>query len=172
MLTRLLPFILLVAACQKTIPDPVSKRECWHCKPAFRLEGPNPRLQFVGDARIDALAGYLAAQDRVESQQVGFGGTFSEVYQVYVKLREQATQEQLILLLQHRSPNVRYYALLGLCRRNPEQKEIFYRQLAGKYETLNSISGCVVTSGELWQFATYRVFEAENWMEEELEEVY
>jgi len=172
MLHRLALIFFLLTSCQKPTPSSSPERNCWNCKPLIRFEAQVPSLKFVGDARIDALAGYLAAQDRVESQQVGFGGTFSEVYQGYVKLREQASPEQLILLLQHRSPNVRYYALLGLCRRNPEQKEIFYQQLMGKYDTLNSISGCVVSSGELWQFAKYRVFEAENWWEEELGEEY
>lgn len=159
---RMLLLFLLVTACQKTLPDPVSKRECWPCKPIFRLEGPAPRLKFVGDARIDALAGYLAAQDRVESQQVGFSGTFSEVYQVYEQLREQASLEQLRLLLQHESPNVRYYALHGLAEKDPKNKISYYQQLAGKYDTLNSMSGCVVSSGELWQFAKYRVFESDE----------
>ena len=104
----------------------------------------------------------MAAQEQVESEQVGFSGTFSEVYQAYVQLREQASIAQLELLLQHKSPNVRYYALLGLAEKDPKNKTTYYQQLAGKYDTLNTLNGCVGNSGQLWEFTRYQVFEAED----------
>jgi len=132
------------------------------CRPVIKLEGPAPTRVFVGDAHLDGLTRFLAEQEQVESEQVGFSGSFSEVYQVYVQLREQASLEQLELLLQHRSPNVRYYALLGLTSRDPEHKDSYYQQLGGKYATLNSLDGCVGTTGELWEFTRYQIIEAED----------
>ncbi len=152
MLYRILFLFFLVTACQKTIPDPVSERDCWDCMPMIRLEGPAPSLRYVGDFRIDALTGYLAAQEQVESEQLGFSGIYSEVYQVYLQLREQASMEQLRLLLQHESPNVRYYALLGLASRDPEHMDFYYQQLGGKKDTIRYLRGCVGGSGELGDY--------------------
>jgi hypothetical protein len=113
----------------------------------------------VGDAHLDGLTRYLAAQERVESEQVGFSGSFSEVYLVYAQLRGQASLEQLRLLLHHESPNVRYYALLGLAERDPKNKIPYYQQLAGKYDTLEYLNGCVGGSGELGEYVHYQIFE-------------
>jgi hypothetical protein len=59
----------------------------------------------------------------------------------------------------HLSPNVRYYSLLGLAERDPKDKTTYYQQLAGKYDSLNTLDGCVGSSGELWEFTRYRVFD-------------
>ena len=100
-------------------------------------------------------------QERVESEQIGFSGTFSEVYQAYNVLQQQASLEELSLLLRHPSPNVRYYALLGLAERDPKNKASYYQQLAGKYDSLNTLDGCVGSSGQLWEFTRYRVYDSE-----------
>jgi vesicle coat complex subunit len=84
------------------------------------------------------------------------------VYQVYAQLRDRASLEQLSLLLQHESPNVRYYALLGLAEKDPKNKTTYYQQLAGKYDSLNTLNGCVGSSGQLWEFTRYRIFESEE----------
>jgi hypothetical protein len=57
---------------------------------------------------------------------------------------------------------VRYYALLGLASRDPEHKDSYYQLLGGKYATLNSLDGCVGTTGELWEFTRYQLVEAED----------
>jgi hypothetical protein len=126
------------------------------------LEGTKPDFKFLGNQQLNQLTHYLATQERVESQQVGFSGSFSEVYQAYESLQQQASLEELSLLLRHPSPNVRYYALLGLAERDPKNKTTYYQQLAGKYDSLNTIDGCVGSSGELWEFTRYRVFESEE----------
>jgi len=167
MLYRICLLFLLVTACQTPAKQPQPQSGCipnygTGCRPVIQLEGPAPTRLFVGDAHLEGLTRFLAAQEQVESEQVGFSGTFSEVYQVYVQLREQASLEQLELLLQHESPNVRYYALLGLASKDPENKNTYYQQLAGKYDTLNTLNGCVGNSGQLWEFTRYQVFEAEE----------
>lgn len=167
MMYRLLSLFFLFIACQKQVKDSVIEKNCrdyypTRCKPLLLFENPAAKIQYVGDLRIDAFTGFLAAQERVESENVGFSGRFSEVYQVFDQLREQASLEQLILLLQHQSPNVRYYALLGLSSRDTFNKGYYYLLLGGKYDTLVSMSGCVVDSGELWVFARYQVFENKN----------
>jgi hypothetical protein len=55
---------------------------------------------------------------------------------------------------------VRYYALLGLAEKDPQNKTTYYQQLAGKYDSLNTLNGCVGNSGELWEFVYYNVFES------------
>ena len=126
------------------------------------LEGIKPDFKFLGNQQLNRLTHYLATQERVESEQVGFSGSFSEVYETYEALQQQASLEELSLLLRHPSPNVRYYALLGLAERDPKNKTTYYQQLAGKYDSLNTLDGCVGNSGELWEFTRYRVFESEE----------
>ena len=167
MLYRICLLFLLVTACQSAAKEPQPQSGCipnygTGCRPVIQLEGPAPTRVFVGDAHLEELTRFLAAQEQVESEQVGFSGTFSEVYQVYAQLKAQASIEQLELLLQHESPNVRYYALLGLAEKDPKNKTTYYQQLAGKYDTLNTLNGCVGNSGQLWEFTRYQVFEAEE----------
>ena len=157
----------LMTACQSAAKEPQPQTGCitpnygTGCRPVIQLKGPAPTRVFVGDAHLEGLIRFLAEQEQVESEQVGFSGTFSEVYQVYVQLREQASLEQLELLLQHESPNVRYYALLGLASRDPARKNTYYQHLAGKYDTLEYLSGCVGGSGELGEYARY-ILEQKN----------
>ena len=123
------------------------------------IDGTKPDFKFLGNQRLNELTYYLSIQERVESQQVGFSGSFSEVYQGYEALQQQGSLEELTLLLRHPSPNVRYYALLGLAEKDPQNKITYYQQLAGKYDSLNTLNGCVGSSGELWEFVYYNVFE-------------
>ena len=159
-------FLILLASCQEVKevqPDiPCHLRYPPTCKPLVVLEGPKPEVKFLGNQQLNTLTHYLAIQERVESQQVGFSGSFSEVYQGYEALQQQASLEELALLLRHPSPNVRYYALLGLAEKDPKNKTTYYQQLAGKYDTLEYLSGCVGGSGELGEYARYRIFESEE----------
>jgi hypothetical protein len=164
MLYRMLLLFFFCTACQPAATDPQPQSGCipnygTGCRPVIQLKGPAPTRVFVGDAHLDGLTRYLAEQERVESEQVGFSGSFSEVYLVYAQLREQASLEQLRLLLQHESPNVRYYALLGLASRDLEHKDSYYQQLGGKYDNLEYLSGCVGGSGELGEYVHYQIFE-------------
>jgi hypothetical protein len=123
------------------------------------IDGIKPDFKFLGNQRLNELTHYLAMQEQVESQQVGFSGSFSEVYEAYEALKQQASLEELALLLRHPSPNVRYYALLGLAGKDPKNKTTYYQQLAGKYDSLNTLDGCVGMSGQLWEFTRYRIFD-------------
>ena len=155
--------LILLSSCQQVKevqPDiPCHLRYPHTCKPLVVLEGTKPDFKFLGNLRLNDLTHYLAIQEQVESQQVGFSGSFSEVYQAYEELQQQASLEELTLLLRHPSPNVRYYALLGLAERDQKNKATYYQQLAGKYDSLNTLNGCVGSSGELWEFVYYNVFE-------------
>ena len=155
--------ILLLASCQQVKevePDiPCYLRYPRNCKPVVVLEGPKPNFKFLGNQQLNQLTHYIATQERVESQQVGFSGTFSEVYESYEALQRQASLEELSLLLLHPSPNVRYYALMGLVEQDSSNKANYYQKLAGKYDSLNTQNGCVGMSGELWEFTRFRVFD-------------
>ena len=156
--------MLLLASCQevKEVPPdiPCHLRYPHTCKPLVVIEGTKPEVKFLGNQQLNTLTHYLAMLERVESQQVGFSGSFSEVYEGYEALHQQASLEELTLLLRHPSPNVRYYALLGLAEKDPKNKTTYYQQLAGKYDTLNTLDGCVGSSGQLWEFTRSRIFES------------
>ncbi len=121
--------LLLCASCQqaKEVEPgiPCHLRYPHTCKPLVLLEGTKPDFKFLGNQQLNRLTHYLATQERVESQQIGFSGTFSEVYQAYEALQQQANLQDLTLLLRHPSPNVRYYALLGLAERDPKNKTTY-----------------------------------------------
>ena len=155
--------MLLLASCQevKEVPPdiPCHLRYPHTCKPLVVLEGTKPEVKFLGNQQLNTLTHYLAMQERVESQTISFSGSFSEVYEAYEELQQQASLEELVLLLRHPSPNVRYYALLGLAQKDPKNKIPYYQQLAGKYDTLNTLDGCVGSSGQLWEFTRYQVFD-------------
>lgn len=156
--------ILLLASCQhgkEVEPDiPCHLRYPHTCKPLVLFEGHKPDFKYLGNQQLNRLTHYLAMQEQVESQQIGYSGDYSEVYQVYEALQQQASVEELTLLLRHPSPNVRYYALLGLAEKDPKNKIRYYQELAGKYDSLNTQYGCVGSSGELWEFTRYRIFES------------
>ena len=159
-------FLIFLASCKevKEVPPdiPCHLRYPHTCKPLVVLEGTKPEVKFLGNQQLNTLTHYLAMQEQVESQQVGFSGSFSEVYQAYEALQQQASLEELTLLLRHPSPNVRYYALLGLAEKDPKNKIPYYQQLAGKYDSLNTLDGCVGSSGQLWEFTRSRIFESEE----------
>jgi hypothetical protein len=154
--------LLLLASCQQVKevePDIPCHLQYPHtCKPLVVLEGTKPDFKFLGNQQLNRLTHYLAMQERVESQTIGFSGSFSEVYEAYEALQQQASLEELSLLLRHPSANVRYYALLGLAEKDPKNKTTYYQQLAGKYDRLKTLDGCVGMSGELWEFTRPRVF--------------
>ena len=47
-------------------------------------------------------------------------------------------------------------------KKDPKNKITYYQQLAGKYDTLNTLNGCVGSSGQLWEFTRSRIFESEE----------
>jgi hypothetical protein len=153
--------LLLLASCQQAKevePDiPCHFRYPHTCKPLVVLEGTKPDFKFLGNQQLNRLTHYLAMQERVESEQIGFSGSFSEVYKSYEELKKQASLEELSLLLRHPSTNVRYYALMGLVERDSSNKANYYQKLTGKYDSLSTQNGCVVMSGELWEFTRYRL---------------
>ncbi len=155
--------LILLASCQQAKevqPDiPCHLRYPHTCKPLVVIEGTKPEVRFLGNQQLNTLTHYLAMQEQVESQTIGFSGSFSEVYQAYEALQQQANLEELTLLLRHPSPNMRYYALLGLAEKDPKNKTIYYQELADKYDTLNTLNGCVGHSGQLWEFTRYQVFD-------------
>ena len=162
---RSLFFLLIIlSSCQQAKevrPDiPCHLRYPHTCKPLVVIDGTKPDVKFLGNQQLNTLTHYLAMQEQVESQTIGFSGSFSEVYQAYEELQQQGSLEELTLLLRHPSPNVRYYALLGLAEKDPQNKTTYYQQLAGKYDSLNTLNGCVGSSGELWEFVYYNVFES------------
>ena len=158
--------MLLLASCQEVKevePSiPCHLRYPQTCKPLVVLEWAKPDINYLGNQRLNQLTHYLAIQEQVESQQIGFSGIYSEVYQAYEALKRQASLEELVLLLRHPSPNVRYYALLGLAEKDPKNKASYYQELAGKYDSLNTLDGCVGSTGQLWEFTRSRIFEAEE----------
>ena len=83
--------MLLLASCQevKEVPPdiPCHLRYPHTCKPSVVIEGTKPEVKFLGNQQLNTLTHYLAMQEQVESQTIGFSGSFSEVYQGYEALQ-------------------------------------------------------------------------------------
>ncbi len=75
--------ILLLASCQQAKevqPDiPCHLRYPHTCKPLVVIDGIKPDFKFLGNQQLNRLTHYLAMQERVESQQLRFSGSFSDV---------------------------------------------------------------------------------------------
>lgn len=111
---------------------------------------------------LDHLITYLARQEQIESRSIGFNGSFSEVYYSYVLLKQQASLEQLKVLLNHFSPVVRFYALMALAERDGKHKKYYYQLLKGKYQKVSMLDGCVGFESELRHMIPVGFFEAEG----------
>lgn len=150
---RLIFTLLLLSSCVNEEKES-NYRSCepnfqTSCTPLVLLDGPSPNLRYVGNMYLDQLTTYLARQEQIESQTIGFSGSFSEVYEAYALLKRQASLEQLKLLLNHFSPIVRFYALMALAERDGNQRKYYFQLLKGKYQKVSKLDGCVGYKNEL-----------------------
>jgi len=133
------------------------------CIPLAIFDGSGPSLRYIGNMYLDQITDYLARQKQIESRSIGFSGNFSEVYQAYLKLKQQASTEQLKLLLNHHSPIVRFYSLMALAERDATNKKHYYQLLKGKSQKVAMLDGCIGFESELRHMIPTGYFETEAW---------
>ena len=164
---RLILTLVLFSSCvnkeKKSTYHPCEPNFQTSCTPLVLLDGLSPNLRHVGNLYLDQLTTYLARQEQIESQTIGFSGSFSEVYEAYDLLKQHASLEQLKLLLNHFSPIVRFYALMALAERNETHKKYYFQLLKGKYQKVSMLDGCVGFESELRFMVPNRYFETLEW---------
>ena len=106
---------------------------------------------------IKKLVSQIEKYNELDAEHVGFPGSTSDQYKNFIKLRNIATTEELLLLLKHRNSVVKGYASWALADiRYPKLYEIIIPFLESG-ETVKSQSGCIGVKGELSNEFYYRV---------------
>jgi hypothetical protein len=106
---------------------------------------------FVGPAdaeiqpvdEVDEVVVALASQPRFTSRAVGYSGTESEAFALFVRLRRSADDAELGDLLRHTSGVVRLYAFRALIERGGDA-DTLTRMLANGDEPVDTQYGCRV----------------------------
>lgn len=162
----LLLFLFLASiACgpvSKPETDPISVRECdpFHdCKPIVSINFEQKSTRFVSQMNVNVLVSDLAKENKIESKTVGFSGDRSTIYSKYQLLKLIADQESLELLLDHEAANVRYYSYVSLVSLDSSRKDDYFRQVRGKYDSIDVLDGCIGGDYPLFHMLQYPINE-------------
>ena len=90
------------------------------------------------------IAQELAKCNQVEDRQIGEGGEYSKVYAWFEELLKIASDQDLVHLMNHRSPIVRAYAFHGLAKRNYSDIPALLTQHIKDTTEISYQSGCLV----------------------------
>ena len=106
---------------------------------------------------IIKLVQKIEKYNRLDAEHVGFPGSTTEQYMNFIKLRNTATTEELLLLLNHKNSVVKGYASWALAdNKYPKLHEILITFLQTG-ETVMNQSGCIGLKDELSNVFYYRV---------------
>ena len=84
----------------------------------------------------------------MESEYVGFGGTKSDEYKRFQKIKSNATDEELVELINHENPIVRTYGFLGLIEREKMKPSDAFEKALENNESFSKMrSDQILTSG-------------------------
>lgn len=90
---------------------------------------------------IEEMVKILAQSDRVESEQIGEGGSPSSLWQTYNALRRRLSDEDVLKFLKHPSPIIRLYMAWDIAERRPKHLESTYALLSDPTPVV-LITGC------------------------------
>ena len=122
----------------------------------------SPQDAFVApEDRVTTLPYLVENMSRytsVESRSIGIGGLESEVYKLYEQLSKQASDEELIKLLDHESDVVCFYASWALVDHNYEGLPEVLAKFKSNDRIAETVSGCTRMSMNLSQeiYVLYR----------------
>jgi hypothetical protein len=161
-----LVFVLLVNfACTDPSKSEIGQetvRECdpyLDCKPVIPINFEQKSTRFVSQMNVNVLVSDLAKENKIESKTVGFSGDRSTIYSKYQLLKLIADQESLVLLLDHEAANVRYYSYVSLVSLDSSRKDDYFRQVRGKYDSIDVLDGCIGGDYPLFHMLQYPIRE-------------
>jgi hypothetical protein len=101
----------------------------------------SPTNTLVSRPPVQELVDDLAAGSTVESKAVGYGGSPSDVYAIFERLRATATDAEMIALTRHRSAVVRSYAARHVIERDLDLGVI--DPLFSDQAIVGTLTGCI-----------------------------
>lgn len=94
----------------------------------------------------------IAQDNMYKSSAIGYGGARPEQWDRFEKLKQNATDQELITLTDHKNPAVRSYAFQALAERNSNSIfEILLNHLTDTAQ-LQTFQGCIVSSQTVGDF--------------------
>jgi hypothetical protein len=107
---------------------------------------------------ITKLVQQIESYNRLDQEHVGFGGQTTIQYKNFIKLRDEATTDELLKLLKHKNPVVRGYTSWALAdRKYPKLSEVIIPFIETG-DTVSTMHGCEVFTNELSSELYYRIF--------------
>ena len=94
----------------------------------------------------------IAINNKYESQFVGFAGSPSVQYQNYERLKNIATNDELVHLLKHKSAAVRIYSFKTLYEKDPGLAKKLSAQLLADTSEFMSLQGCIAGTEDVKSF--------------------
>lgn len=109
--------------------------------------------------------------DYAESENVGAGGEYSEVYRSFANIKGKLTNQDLVILAKNSSNSLRFYSCLELIHRN--DNEIvnlykYYRDYPLKMKYLNACLGSIENVADLINQEYENIFDIKKTLELEL----
>jgi hypothetical protein len=94
---------------------------------------------------IDTIVSLIAQNDRVTGKHIGIAGSLSEQWDLYERLKDRATENQLISLTDHVNGAVRCYAFHALAsKRSDKVFSILLKHLKDT-AVITTQGGCIVS---------------------------
>ena len=125
-------------------------------------------------AKVQRLADKLGKNERLESAHIGVAGSYSLVYDKYLKLSKMATTSELVALVNHASPVVKGYVLMALVNRKYDNLNVLFTKELESNNTVETLSGCsgmteTTASVIYWQLRNQPHFEKTLWTKQSIE---
>ena len=107
-------------------------------------------------SKVDVIVDEISKINQVQYERIGYGGTESENFKNFKKLKALATTEELVQLTDHNNATVACYASWALVdKAYPELKTIFQKFIE-QDKQVKTFSGCTITqdfiSSELYHW--------------------
>ena len=101
---------------------------------------------------VKKIIGKIAKENMYKSAVVGFGGQRTTQWENFEKLKEKTTDEELIILTEHKYPVVRCYSFQALAERNHYKTyDILLKHLTDN-DRVKTIRGCIASSQSVGDF--------------------
>ena len=102
--------------------------------------------------RIQKIVDKIEEDNMYMSSAVGYGGERPKQWDRFEELKKKATDEELIILTNHKSPAVKCYSFQALAeRKNPKTFEILLNHLKDT-EMVETFQGCIVSGQSVGDF--------------------
>lgn len=140
-LISLILFVSIIVSCENSS---LSKEKDNVGKETIPQHNPGKIKEAIFDQdSIDYYVNQIAIKNEVHSEHIGFGGSKSDIYIVYERLRDNLKTKDLFPLLKHDSTAVRIYAYNAIIEKDSTLSERAWKEIKGKNDLVHTQSGCL-----------------------------